>query len=176
MKDGETRGIYILDVKYRVNGSWTLGWRAWWKTDASLTIWIAVNRHPLRASHRQNMSPSARWRCIQINDIMFVSLHVDHSNYSETRFRDGDLRRRRAVLIKPELSHASQLLRSCARSSDRRVETWWHLYQGARPIWFARFKRGQSNLIFSDWFESEMPVKLNIRFVVMGADLEGMVI
>lgn len=26
MKDGETRGIYILDVKYRVNGSWTLGW------------------------------------------------------------------------------------------------------------------------------------------------------
>ena len=106
--------------------------------------------HPFRASHRQNTSPSVwRW-CIQIGLIMLVILRDEHTNHSVVAawdVGDGDLRRRRVELIKSDLSHASQLLWSCT-SFDSHEETWWHLYQGAPPIWFACFQRGQPNFIF----------------------------
>ena len=103
------------------------------------------------SSHGQNMPPSVwRW-CVQIGLVMLVILHVEHINYSVFAARDvgdGDLRRRRVELIKSDLSHASQLLSSCTSFTDSREETWWHLYQGAPPIWCACFQRGQPNLIF----------------------------
>lgn len=93
------------------------------------------------------MWPSAWWRCIQINNVMFISLHVDHSKCSPwDPVGDGDLRRRRVMLIKFYWSQASQLSWSCT-PPDSRLETWWHLHQGTGSIWFACFNQGQSNLI-----------------------------
>lgn len=113
--------------------------------------WLFNRRpQPFRASHRRNASPSVWPWCIQIGLIMLVILHVEHANYSVIAARDvgdGDLRRRRDELIKSDLSHASQLLWSCT-SFDSHEETWWHLYRGAPPIWFACFQKGQPNLIF----------------------------
>lgn len=84
----------------------------------------------------------------------------------ETWLGGGDLRRRRwrrrrAVLIEFDMSHASQLLWSCSRFPDSHMGTWWHLYRGALPIWFACFKWGWSNLIFQTVFKQTCLLKFD---------------
>lgn len=145
----------IVGVKY-IDRSWTVSGNGQfccliWNTSRWLFNHLSSlpchlqHPHPFRTSHRQNMSPPEWWWCIQIDCTTLVSLHVDRSNYSVIAARDpvGDedlRRRRRAVLIKFDSSHASQLLLSCTQFSDSRMGTCWHLYQAAPPIWFTCFQ------------------------------------